>query len=344
LSKKTVSQSELNNWVDSVIQGQKTYGVKSKQDKFDYGVLENASQLKLEYDVTIRSPKFLFLPEVETIATFNREDAKYESEINNETFVVLGVHPYDMVAINQMDTIFSKPNWDEHYMTRRNNAIIVVADVQNPSKDVFAGYMGTAVVEDGFDVLITKIGNDAYLIDAHTEKGKQLIASLSEANDASDADIQARAGIWEENKKNLRKHELKVKPSQWPELLRKSVHHPVWEEKAKSCFSCGSCNLVCPTCYCFDIREDVKWDMKQGERIRTWDGCMLTDFATVAGPHNFRANRAERYRHRYYRKGSYVPEKLNGEIACVGCGRCINACVAKIANPVEIMNILAEEK
>lgn len=344
MSKKTVSQSELNNWVDSVIQAHKAYGVQSKQDKYDYGVLENASQLKLDYDVSLRSPKFLFLPAVESIATFNREDAKYESKIENEAFVVLGVHPYDMVAISQMDTIFSQPNRDEHYLTRRKNATIVVVDVQNPSKDVFAGYMGTAVVKEGFDILITRIGNDAYLIDANTEKGELLIASLSGASDASDADFQARESVWEENKKSLRKHELKVEPSKWPDLLKKSLDHPVWEEKSKNCFSCGSCNLVCPTCYCFDVQEDVKWNLKEGERIRTWDGCMLTDFATVAGPHNFRADKIDRYRHRYYRKGAYMPEKIDGEIACIGCGRCINACVAKIANPVEIMNILAEEK
>jgi len=344
LSKKAVSQSELENWVDSVIQGHKTYGVKSKQDKFDYGILENASQLKLDYDVTIRSPKFLFLPAVESIASFNREDAKYESEIENEAFVVFGVHPYDVVAINQMDTIFSQPNRDEHYMTRRNNATIVAVDVQTPSEDVFAGYMGTATVGEGFDVLVTRIGDDEYLIDAATEKGEQLIASLSGAKDADDKDIQSRAKVWEENKKKLRKHELKVKPSEWPELLKKSVESPLGEEKSEKCFSCGSCNLVCPTCYCFDVQEDVNWDMKSGKRTRTWDGCMLTNFATVAGPHNFRADKAERYRHRYYRKGAYVPEKLDGEIACIGCGRCINACVAKIANPVEVMNRLAEEK
>ena len=32
-----------------------------------------------------------------------------------------------------------------------------------------------------------------------------------------------------------------------------------------------------------------------------------------------------------------------GEIACVGCGRCVTACTAKIANPVEVYNKLVEE-
>jgi len=33
---------------------------------------------------------------------------------------------------------------------------------------------------------------------------------------------------------------------------------------------------------------------------------------------------------------------MHKQIACVGCGRCITACVTKIANPVEIYNRLAE--
>jgi ferredoxin len=71
---------------------------------------------------------------------------------------------------------------------------------------------------------------------------------------------------------------------------------------------------------------------------------MLNDFAAVAGHINFRKDKAARFRHRYYRKGKYVPSKIGGQIACVGCGRCITACVANIANPVEIFNRLAEDK
>ena len=142
----------------------------------------------------------------------------------------------------------------------------------------------------------------------------------------------------------MRKHELRADPSKWPDLLDDAYEHPVWEERATLCFSCGSCNLVCPTCYCFDVREEIKWDLSSGERLRVWDGCMLTDFATVAGKHNFRKSPSARFRHRYYRKGKYVPDKIGGEIACVGCGRCITACVAKIASPVEIFNRLAEGK
>jgi ferredoxin len=70
---------------------------------------------------------------------------------------------------------------------------------------------------------------------------------------------------------------------------------------------------------------------------------MLDGFAKVAGDHDFRKNRADRFRHRLYRKAKYVPEKIGGEMACVGCGRCIGACLPDIANPVTVYNQLVDD-
>ncbi|HYW77957.1 MAG TPA: 4Fe-4S dicluster domain-containing protein, partial [Thermoguttaceae bacterium] len=128
-----------------------------------------------------------------------------------------------------------------------------------------------------------------------------------------------------------------------PKLLGKAYDHAVWEERAKTCFSCGSCNQVCPTCYCFNVQDDVNWDFKTGKRERAWDGCLLDGFTKVAGEHEFRNQRADRFRHRLYRKAKYVPEKIGGQIACVGCGRCVSACLPDIANPVSVYNVLIDD-
>ena len=138
------------------------------------------------------------------------------------------------------------------------------------------------------------------------------------------------------------RHRLNCTPQDLPGLLARSYDHPIWGERAAQCFSCGSCTMVCPTCYCFNVEDQVVWDLQQGERVRTWDSCQLHNFAEVAGGHNFRRNAEERFRHRFYRKGKYLWDRMQ-QIACVGCGRCITACPAKIANPVEVYNALLEE-
>ncbi len=335
-----LSQEALIKWVTGLIRAQTVIGVQAKGDRFEFAPLSQASDLRLDYDVTILPPKMFFQPAHEPLLAFDGA-AGFKTLLSDEPFVLLGVHPYDLVAILQMDALFAADNDDIHYRSRREKAVIVACDVQTASPNGFAGCMGTATVSQGFDVLLTRVA-DVYVAEAGTAAGAALLADIAEASEADDASLARREQVWLDNQKLLRKHDLRVPLKELPALLERSYDHPVWEEKARRCFSCGSCNLVCPTCYCFDVQDEVGWDLKHGVRCRTWDGCLLKDFAAVAGGHNFRKSPAERYRHRYYRKGKYMPEKI-GQIACVGCGRCISACVSKIANPVEVYNRLQED-
>jgi len=341
MSVKKINKDVFTSFIDKLIKDQTVIGVQASGDRFDFAPLASAKNLRLDYDSTLQPPKKYFLPPVETLLTYDIGTG-YKSVFDDAKFILIGVHPYDVVAINQMDKIFSQDNYDVHYMRRRNNATIIACDVVTPSKNVFAGSMGTATVKKGFDMLITDIG-DAYLVEIASKKGQELAAKADRLVDATKADLKKQQDLWAENQTRLNKHQLKCKPCDIPKLLDKAYNHPVWQEKAQTCFSCGSCNLVCPTCYCFNVQDYVNWDMKSGTRERAWDGCLLDGFAKVAGGHDFRKNRADRFRHRLYRKGKYVPAKIGGEIACVGCGRCVDACLPDIANPVNVYNRLVDD-
>ncbi|HEV57234.1 MAG TPA: Ni/Fe hydrogenase subunit beta [Phycisphaerales bacterium] len=339
---KKISQEAFAQFVTALIVSERqVVGVQAKDDRFAFGPLEQAADLRLDYDVTILPPKNYVLPPRETLLTYE-VGGTYNSMIEAGPLVLLGVHPYDLVAINQMDELFSQDQYDAHYMARRKQITIVACDVAMPSKNVFASSMGTAVVDKGYDILITDVG-EGYVLDVATDKGRELIALAGPLPDASDQDLARRQAVQDKNRKELNRHPLECKPSYLPKLLERAYDHPIWEQKAQTCFSCGSCNLVCPTCYCFDVQDDVDWDLKKGCRWRAWDGCLLENFATVAGDHNFRKRRADRFRHRLYRKAKYVPEKIGGQIACVGCGRCVGACIPDIANPVAVYNALLED-
>lgn len=338
---KNVNPAALQAWVDRLITQGRVYGVVAKDARFAYDQLTSATDLRLDFDVTILSPKKLFQPIVETIMKFHK-DGHYESVVEDDPFIIFGVHPYDIVALKQMDAIFSQDYNDIHYMSRRNRATIVACDIQNASPTMFAASMGTATVQDGFDVLLTKVG-DTYLADFRTERGEALLATLGDVPDADTYLLARREQYWEDAGRFLNKYLLKCAPTDLPLLLETFYDHPVWEHNSSLCYSCGSCNMVCPTCYCFDVQDEVGWSLNDGERIHKWDSCMLRDFAQVAGGHNFRRRREERYRHRFYRKGQYLWKRM-GMIACVGCGRCTSACTAKIANPVELYNTLMEDR
>jgi len=336
---KVLDAAELGTWVEAIIKAHDVIGIQARADKFDFGPLAKAQDLRLDYDVSLNAPKRFFLLPDEKLFSFKKNEA--HSAPPGEPFVLFGVHPYDLVAIRQLDKLFALGNQDVHYLSRREKAVIVAVDVQKPSAHVFSGCLGFEHVEDSYDVLLTKIGSE-YLADAATSAGEMLLSLHAGFKKADEKHEAARKKIWEENKRALRRHELKPTTDQITAQLEKSYDHRIWKEKAQRCFSCGTCNLVCPTCYCFDVADRLNWDLESGERVRTWDGCMLEDFATVAGPHNFRGQREARYRHRYYRKGKYVPDKI-GEFSCVGCGRCIGACVTHIANPVEVYNAIMED-
>ncbi|MFA5238653.1 MAG: 4Fe-4S dicluster domain-containing protein [Phycisphaerae bacterium] len=340
---KKISKDAFKQFVDGLIKQQKVMGPCAKGDRFEFEQLDSSSQLRLDYDVTLRPPnRKYFLPPVETLLTCEIGGG-YQSVYDDAEFILLGIHPYDLVALNQMDQIFSQDNYDTHYMKRRLAATIIACDVVTASKDVFAASMGTATVKSGFDVLLTDIG-DSYLMETGSPKGEKLIEKAKGAVDAAGGDLEKRQTLWKENQSRLNNHKLKCDSSYLPELLEGAYDHPVWEEKAKTCFSCGSCNQVCPTCYCFNVQDDVSWDFTKGTRQRAWDGCLLDGFTKVAGEHEFRKKREDRFRHRLYRKGKYVPEKLGTKTpACVGCGRCVSACLPDIANPVNIYNRLVDD-
>jgi ferredoxin len=341
MSVKKITKSDFADFVYTLIQTENVIGVQAKGDRFDFAPLESAKDLRLDYDVTLQPPKKFFLPPMEVLLTYEVGGA-YQSQIDGQKFVLLGVHPYDMIAINQMDELFRQDNYDAHYMTRRNNATIVACDVARASDHVFASSMNTAVVKEGYDVLLTDIG-DSYVMEAATIKGRDMLARAKGAVEADPQTLRRREDIWDHNKKSLNKYELKCDPAYLPRLLAKAYKHPVWEERAKTCFACGSCNQVCPTCYCFNVQDDVNWDLQTGERTRAWDGCLLDGFTKCAPNHEFRKARADRFRHRLYRKAAYVPQKIRGQIACVGCGRCVGACLPDIANPVSVYNRLIDD-
>ena len=117
----------------------------------------------------------------------------------------------------------------------------------------------------------------------------------------------------------------------------------VWKQWAEKCYSCGTCNLTCPTCFCFDVLDETDLSLASGVREREWDGCMLEGFAAVGSGENFREKREERLRHRFFRKYAYLFTRY-GRPYCCGCGRCVRQCLVHI-DPVGIINdLLAESR
>lgn len=342
---RVISKEDFDNFVNCLITEQSinVIGVKSKGDKFAFGPLESANELRLDYDVTLLPPKKYFFPQRETLVTYNVGkgfSAKDSSE--NKSTVIIGVHPYDIIALLHMDEIFAETKSDPYYFEKRKASIIIGVNMQKMSKWCFASYMGCATVEYGYDLMLTDLGN-RYAISIGSEKGEALLDKYAQnVNNALARDIQL-VGQKKQEVMSMTQQKLDFSPQLIPELLSKSYGQSAfWEKHSEKCLACGSCVLVCPTCYCFDVKDNPDLSLEQGERVRTWDGCLLEDFAKVASGENFRPTRPTRYRHRYFKKGKYLFDRF-GFISCVGCGRCSSNCLPNIANPVNLFNDMYHE-
>ena len=337
---EVITKEDFASLVKTLLAQIELVGVKTKDGKFHFDQIESPDELCLDYDVTIIPPKKYLLPPRETLIKFSLGEAiQVEPAIDVTPRIILGVHPYDIKAIELMDAVFSHSNPDANYMERRRNTVVVGVDCQNPSPTAFCPSMGTATTETGFDLLLTDVG-EQYVVAIGSEKGAELLTKHACTRQATEADLARRRAVQAEASGKY-KLSIHVPVEEIPDLLERNYDHPIWEELAGKCLSCGSCTMVCPTCVCFDVQDDMELNLIDGERLRQWDSCMLQDFAKVATGENFRRDRASRLRHRYFRKGKYMLERY-GKLGCVGCGRCIGACLAEIASPVEAYNRLKE--
>jgi sulfite reductase subunit B len=335
-----ISKDGLKSRVESLLKVMEVVGVKSKHGKYVYDKISSFDELHLDYDVTVMPPTRYLLPARENLLKFDvGAKPKVKPVVETVPRAIIGVHPYDIKAIELLDRVFLTSNTDPNYSTRRRNTIIIGVDPLNPSPKSFAPSMGTAFAETGFDLLLTDIGDD-YMVTVGSEKGADLLAKYTKVRKPTGDEIAKQKAVREQA---LAKYKLSldVPRERLPKLLEESYDDPYWETRSKTCLSCGSCVMVCPTCFCFDVQDEVALNLKEGERFRNWDGCMLVDFARVGTGENFRHDKASRLRHRMYRKGKYIMERY-GMVGCVGCGRCATACLAEIASPLEAFNAIAE--
>lgn len=338
---RIISKKDLFSFVNTLI-ADKTYdivGVKAKGRRFVFDTLESADELCLNYDVTIIPPKKYFLPQYEKLMDFSLETPfDLKASFEEKPRIIIGMHPYDIKALEQTDTLYLDQQQDDFYKKRREQTIIIGLDIEKVSDRSFAASMKTNVVETGFDLLLTNIGNE-YAVTIGSEKGKNLLEKYSQTNDATEKDIEKIEHVRDSLALDY-KQKVQIDKKDWSGLLVANYDHVLWNEQSKLCMECSSCTMVCPTCFCYDIRDEISLNLKDGQRIRTWDGCMLRDFTKVGSGEIFREGVKERYRHRFFRKGNYLPERY-GFVACVGCGRCGIACLPDIADPCNTINKFA---
>jgi ferredoxin len=226
------------------------------------------------------------------------------------------------------DRVFGGDMPDPYYWQRRKNTVVVAVTCTVPDEKCFClswDDCGPTMEDKGYDLLLTDIGG-SYLVEIGSLEGSLLVqhgffakASPDERKSKEDTVQKSRSKIGN----------LIPDGHRLPGFLESNYSSPVWDEEARKCLSCGTCTLVCPTCFCYHVEDFNFWNVNDGERTRMWDSCQLIDFAEVAMGENFRKDRGARLKWRIYHKLAHWMEQF-GTLGCTGCGRCMSYCVAGI--------------
>ncbi len=298
---------------------------------FDW--LESADDLTLDYTSTTIPPKKAFFPPREVLFEFElTEPPQFRAVRETEPFTLVGVHPCDLEALDMLDDAYAQEPAEACWPANRARARVIGVDCM-PDEYCFCTSVDTCYGRGSCDLFLTPIER-GYLVEVLTEPGEEMLR-VCDVEEATDEDRSA-AQTFRRDKAAAMTASLDATPAELADLLESATFDEIWHDIASRCYSCGSCNTTCPTCFCFDINDEFHLGLTGGRRVRTWDSCQLAEFALVAGGHNFRRLRWQRVRHRWHRKFLYLFRDFDRPY-CTGCGRCSRACTADI-NIVDVTN------
>ncbi|HHC18922.1 MAG TPA: hydrogenase [Euryarchaeota archaeon] len=302
---------------------------KKGKNTYFFSRLDDPSKVQIDYTRTVIPPtkKYVLRP-VEPLMLFHGDRAE-EHTLRATKLVLFGVHACDINALKILDRIYLSEPRDSYYEIRRKNIVIIGISCM-PDDYCFCKSMGTDYAMSGFDLFLHEL-RDGYLIRVGSPMGHEITWNISDIlEEVSEEDIEYLKKFERQRLSSFKRH---VDISAMPDILDLAYNSRVWERYSEKCLGCGNCTLVCPTCRCFET-YDVWLSVNTSMRVRRYDSCFMVSHGLVAGGHNFRPTRLDRFRHRYYCK-SYL-DPIHG-INCVGCGRCDEFCPAGIKH-IEVLN------
>lgn len=309
-------------------------------DNFSFREIANVKDVVLHYKPTVIPPKKYLLPKCEIIQQFDIGKNEWDPVIDFEPATILGIHTCDLAAIECLNLVFSQDPQDMNFIKRRDSLLLIGYECCDYCDQyAMCALMRTHKPSAGYDLMISEF-SDYYIFHVGTAAGEQLIKSSKLMTSASDVE-QLELCKLHKMKEETFINDVHTSYESLSDIFDKGFFSQVWHDLELKCLSCGNCTNVCPSCYCFDIEDDIDLDLKNGFRYRKWDSCQNEEFAQVAGGENFRKSRADRQRHRCMRKFVYPMKKFN-RYFCTGCGRCSRACMAGIYLK-DIISKLAEE-
>jgi sulfhydrogenase subunit beta (sulfur reductase) len=322
---RTVFISELKSFLDAVAEQTELYVPKKSGDYFIYTKYDGLAEQEMKVN-NIRScatvKEFLF-PVCEIASVYPQ--AAESDEV--KPFAVFGLKNCDLASMEILDKVFLEEDFeDQLYKNRRENMFVIASDCFEPGENCFCNLLGIKpFAENGFDLNVSKI-QSGYIVESGSEKGEEFLEKHSQLfTDVPD-------GLLAERNENRAKVQMEVeqnsadfKPdTQLRDIVESSQDSAIFDADADGCVECQACTRVCPTCHCFYLYDTKRRDYFA--KMKMWDSCIRQAYAEVAGGENPRKILGDRINHRFMHKFVYFRDRYGIDM-CVGCGRCVDACI-----------------
>jgi len=346
----TINKTNWSKGIDKSREAYQLFGPVKDENGYLFKKLDDHVQPDMRFHTSVMSPKSVLFPQTEKILTAGLDESLEDHHVMKRVKTdyspraILGIKPYDAKAILLVKLNFDTQEYQDPYWCDAYEATVFVGlGITRPDPFDFSLSVGTGpFCEEGLDILLADL-DDQYLAKILTPKGEAYAAACGFDTLADEKESRALFDILrKEAEKNIASQ---VNINHLKEKTILDLHEaPFWDDVAFSCINCGTCTYVCPTCWCFDIQDEVK--QKQATRFRNWDTCMSPLFTRHATGHNPRGTKVQRVRQRFMHKLKYFLDKYDQGVMCVGCGRCVKSCPVNIdiRNVCHLMNAYEKQE
>lgn len=341
---KVITKDEFKRFINGLIEENQTIGPKqvdigaNGKPIYQFRQVYSFDEIDIDYPITYSSVKNFFLPFREELSRFEFSENDWEQKIKYRTNprVIVGVRPCDINALVKLDKVFMTGSFPSpYYIDRRKNTFLIGMD-HEPLEDCFCKSLNQHVVQTGFNLFCTDIG-DSYYLTINSSDAYNFLKNVHVSDPTTQDDER-----FINRKKFIKKgFKTSVETSGLDSFLDIEFKSPIWKKWGDKCLNCGTCAMVCPTCYCYGVEESIDVSLQFSRKERLQYSCTLVDFAEVAGGHNFRPLKQDRLKYRFYHHYHGFAEHADEQI-CVGCNRCGRACLAGI-KPKDVINDLGLE-
>ncbi len=304
-----------------------------------FDVVESPKDIDWDYGHDVYPPKRFLLPHFEDMFSYKAgKDVSIENVGDAPKQAIVGIRSCDVSAIRFQERFFSAQIVDPYYKARSDNTVLFsLACNKPPRPECFCVCCDAGPwLDAGYDVQLTDLG-DRFLCEVGSEKGDEAIqagAYMLEPAEPSDIAEQKRIHLKADSQfESTTAYMAKAVTF----ISEDSVPQEVWEDLGSTCFRCAACTNLCPVCTCYTV--DDRPDGDSFTRCRSWDSCQYAGFTREASGYNPRATFGSRVQRRFYHKASYPYIQRDGTHGCVGCGRCVSACLTRLDLPSVIKRI-----